>query len=325
MTPTAQTARRLARCCASFMLSPQRGTALGAFRICFGVVLLTQAALVAGAVEDLYGAYGMVQWLIGEAIVPTWMPSVQWFAGGIRDYGIDHNGAVYLLFTAYVMAVVALTVGWYTRCAAVIAWFAHLTLTNTGSLTAYGVEAFSHIALFYCVVMPVGCAYSLDVHARRLRDQPTPQATLSLRVLQLHLCIVYLASGIEKARGIQWWTGEAIWRALMQPQFQTLDFSWLADAPGVAAVAAWGTLLVECGYAVFIWPRRTRGVWVLLTVGLHLGIGIFLGLGLFAFAMIALTGSVFGWELILAWWASSRLRQRAAPRADLRRVSPTSA
>jgi hypothetical protein len=51
--------------------------------------------------------------------------------------------------------------------------------------------------------------------------------------------------------------------------------------------------VVEVGYVFLIWPRRTRRVWFVATLGLHLGIGLFMGLVFFSSVMILLTGCLF--------------------------------
>jgi hypothetical protein len=106
--------------------------------------------------------------------------------------------------------------------------------------------------------------------------------------------MVYLAGGLFKASGEQWWDGDAIWRAVMLPEYRQLDFTWLADHAWFAKVSGWWVVAVETGYAIFIWPRRTRRPWIVATVLMHLGIGLFMGLGVFAAIMIAFTVAAFG-------------------------------
>src|SRR5262249_19525909 len=159
--------------------------------------------------------------------------------------------------------------GWHTRVMAAVAFLAHLMLKADSQLTVYGAYEFAHIALFYCLWFPVGGAWSLDRRAGRASGEPSADARLGLRLLQAHLGVVYFASGIEKATGIQWWNGEAVWRAVMRPDFGYFDFTWLAAVPWVAMLACWGTLVIEIGYALFVWPRRTRRAMALATVGLH--------------------------------------------------------
>ena len=111
--------------------------------------------------------------------------------------------------------------------------------------------------------------------------------------MQFHLCVIYLAAGLEKAMGRQWWNGEAIWQAVTQPAFSTLDLSCLAQHSWIPMLAGWGTLIVEIGYVFLIWPRRTRTPWCIATIGLHVGLGLFMGLVFFSSVMILLTSCLF--------------------------------
>ena len=111
--------------------------------------------------------------------------------------------------------------------------------------------------------------------------------------MQFHLCIMYLASGIEKASGIQWWNGELLWRALNTPIYKQYDMSWMIDYPYLTQLGGWATLFFELGYIVFIWPRSTRRWWIMAMVGLHLGIAVFMGLGVFGVLMAMLTPALF--------------------------------
>jgi hypothetical protein len=270
-------------------------------RIGIVLCLLAKAWVEFPNLLDLYGNRGIVQWQISDAVGERWAPRIGVLAGLLRDHGIDENRCVYLVFGVQVFSLLALLVGWQSRIAAALAWFSHLMLLNSGLLTAYGVDEFANIALFYCVVMPVGAAASLDALLDTRPRKPINSAGPLLRLLQLHVCIVYLVAGVSKARGEQWWNGEAIWRAVMQPEYCSFDMGWLARMPWLAMLAGWGTLLVEIGYAAFIWPRRTRPIWLLATVGMHLGIGIFMGLWLFSAVMIVLNVSAFGSDWVSAF------------------------
>ena len=61
--------------------------------------------------------------------------------------------------------------------------------------------------------------------------QPTVRANLALRLLQVHLCVVYLFSGCGKLLGASWWEGTALWGAAANVQYRTLDLRWLAPLP----------------------------------------------------------------------------------------------
>jgi hypothetical protein len=285
---------RASRAADGFALTPVPLYPLAYFRIGVALVLLAQAHTLSNHLLELFGQFGIVQWAIGEVVLRPWMPRLGWLAAFLRPYGILEDGCVYITFLAHLISLSGLLLGWHTRACAIGSWSTHLLLTDSGNFAAYGLAAFAHIALTYCIVMPVGEAFSFDSWARRTAVPASSTAQLSLRVLQIHLCIVYLASGMEKARGSQWWNGEAIWRSVMQPQFAQFDLAWLAGVPALAVMATWATLVVEIGYPIFIWPRATRRLWISVTVALHLGIGLFLGLWLFSAMMITLTASAFG-------------------------------
>ncbi|MGE6757843.1 hypothetical protein ACQKGO_07540 [Corallococcus interemptor] len=106
-------------------------------------------------------------------------------------------------------------------------------------LSLHGVDTLLHVLFFCLVFMPSAGRWSLDARAGRVSTGPTSGARVALRTLQLHLCFISLDTGLAKAQGVQWWNGEALWRALMQPRFQSFDFSWLASYPLLAKVGWW--------------------------------------------------------------------------------------
>ena len=291
---------------------------LAALRIGVAAVLLAQAFAFAPSLFLFFGEHGIVQAPIASVLVPSALPRVTWLVKLLAPY-LDERTILLGCFTLYVGALHLLLAGCQTRAAAIVAWLLHLSLKTTGTASAYGVFEFATISLFYCSVFPVGAAMSIDALST---DATSPQhdvsfrAKLGLRVVQVHLCIVYLSSGIEKIRGEQWRNGEAIWRAVMRPRFATLDLSWLAAHPTIPLLAAWSTLVIELGYAIFIWPQRTRRTWALATIALHLGIGIFLGLWSFAALMIVLNAAAF--------LTGTRVSATAMQRSHLRPIAALS-
>src|SRR5262249_31273327 len=156
----------------------------------------------------LYGQNGLAPWSVTDDLNHMAVPRVRWVA---ETLGIDAGAALRLVFMSYVGGLACLLIGWHTRVMAVLAWLTHLALNASGAATTYGVDSIANTALFYCTWMPVGATLSLDLQTGRESGAPSALARLSLRVLQLQLCVVYLASGLEKASGSDWWTGEAVW------------------------------------------------------------------------------------------------------------------
>ena len=266
---------------------------LGYFRIAVSAFALVQLFVLLPDWMWLYGPKGLLPWEISDVLNTSSTPSLLFVSNLLAPLHISPTVTVYLVTIIYLLSLTGLLLGFKTRMMAIAAWLMHLMLDTTGHFTAYGVETFLHIALFYCAVLPVGCRLAIDARKKQTLI-PSYLITLSVRVIQLHLCIMYLACGIEKSMGTQWWNGEAIWMALQQDQFHKVDTGWMAQVPIVPKLLCWGTLLVETFYPVAIFYRKTKKIWLVSIMSMHAFIAVFLGLQLFGALMILLNLTVFG-------------------------------
>ncbi len=275
-------ANKLESTLSRFAFTPASPVPLEILRILVSAVLLAQAFLVAPDFFELYGSQGIFQGPLQVFFSNDTAPGVVSVVRWLGPLGLTEKQSLGLVGVLYVTGLSFLLLGIATRTAAVLTWFTHLLLVGT-HFTSYGVDQFAHFLLFYFTWMPVGGS-----------GRPSALAGFSIRMLQLHLCLVYFSSGIDKSFGDQWWSGEAIWRALSMPIYVQADMSWISSMPFVAKLTAWGTLLVEIGYPLFIWMPKTKMLWVVTTIAMHAGIGIFMGLHTFSFLMASLTFSMFG-------------------------------
>jgi hypothetical protein len=216
-----------------------------------------------------------------------WVPGLPTLAKALVPLGITEHTAITLLLSAYAGSLLSLALGFHTRLSAFLAWGLHLSLVTSAFASFYGVDQLANTFLFYLFIFPSERAWTFSSR----REEAIPVGCL--RVMQIHLCVIYLGAGLDKAMGIQWWNGEAIWQVVSQPAFSTFDLSWLARHSWIAMLAGWSTLVVEIGYAFLIWPCRTRKAWCITTIGLHVGIALFMGLVFFSSVMILLTGCLF--------------------------------
>lgn len=274
---------------------PDSPAPLAAFRVAVATFCLVRLWTIRDSFLDLYGQYCLVQWAITRANLYPGLPHVGNVTQVLGHLGLDTTQAIYALLYTYLLALGALLLGWRPRLMAALAWTINFLWMHSGGGLIYGMDFFAHIALFYCIIMPTGAAWSITTPGR---GQPSVAAGVTRRMLQVQLCLVYLSSGLEKAAGIQWWNGEAIWRSLMLPTFQQLDMTWIASVPVLAMMVGWATVILESGYALAVWHPRTRALWVALIVGMHVGIGTFLGMWLFGAIMIILNLGAFGAELV---------------------------
>jgi hypothetical protein len=260
---------------------------LAGLRVGLPSLLLVHLVWLSSDVFALHGSRGVIPWELTDLLRDPWVPGLSTLARAFLPFGIGANTAIIVLLSAYAGSLVSLALGFHARLSAFLSWGLHLSLVTSGSASFYGVDQIANTFLFYLLLFPSGRAWSFD--SRPSETIPV----ICLRVMQIHLCVIYLASGLEKAMGRPWWNGEAIWQAVTQPAFSTFDLRWLASSPWIPTLAGWAAMLVEIGYAFFIWPRRTRKAWCIATIGLHLGLVLFMGLVFFSSVMIVLTVCLF--------------------------------
>jgi hypothetical protein len=209
---------------------------------------------------------------------------------------------VELFLLAHIVGAVLLIAGFRTRAAATLAWATYLPIRYSAHLYFYGIGGMLLIALFYCMVLPTGREWSVDRALAGRADGSVEReldAALSVGVLRIHLCIVYLAAGLSKAIGPTWWTGDAVWRALSLPRFAQFDLAALSGYPEMLQAAGLAAVVAQLAYPVLVWTRLRAAI-VLLAELLHLGIAVFLGLWLFSAVMMVLNVAAFGESLWLA-------------------------
>ena len=102
----------------------------------------------------------------------------------------------------------------------------------------FGLDQINVMLTLYLAIGPSGAALSLDRWLARRRGGPSAPAAssaanLALRLIQVHMCVIYLFAGISKLQGQSWWTGEAMWRAFANLEYQSLDMTWLAWHPWI--------------------------------------------------------------------------------------------
>lgn len=280
-------------------------------RIILGVVLLAQAYLFWSYRDLLLNPAGPVPWAISDSWVDPLLPKLSSLVPLFEAMGLGPRAVVPVVVALHALAAAFLAIGYRTRLSVVVAWATFVLIRNSSTPWTYGLGPVILIALFYGLFMPIGREWSVDrALAGAKRDPPPVDPAPLIAVLRIHLCIVYAASGFAKAMGDQWWSGEAIWRALSLPQFRQFDPSALLSVPVALQLAAIGTILSQLAYPVLVWTRL-RVVIVLLTELMHLGIAIFLGMWLFSAMMIALNTAAFG----EAMWAAmaGRTRRETGP------------
>jgi hypothetical protein len=212
----------------------------------------------------------------------------------------------------FVGAALLFTLGIGTRVTSFLTWFGVLNYIHRDNVILFGVDTMMTILVLYLAIGPSGSALSIDRLLSRWwkgrragglapwePPQPSITANVAIRLLQIHVCIIYCMAGLAKLEGPAWWNGTALWNVLANFEFAPMNwlvYNWILRALGsnqllfeiIMTGGVYFTMAFELLYAVWIWRPTTR--WIILTAAiiLHGVIGLFMGLQTFALMMLVL-------------------------------------
>jgi hypothetical protein len=201
-----------------------------------------------------------------------------------------------LLWTQHIVALIVfamLTLGLFSRVTSVLACLLTISYCHRLEGALFGLDQVNAMLAIYLMIGPCGAVYSLDRWLAKRRagqggDPPpaTVSCNVTIRLIQVHMCIIYLFGGISKMRGDMWWDGTAVWYAISNLEYQSWDMTWMVRYPWLIATLSHITVFWEAYYCVLVWPRRTRPLALFVAVCVHGGIAMFLGMITFGLAMI---------------------------------------
>ena len=275
-----------------FWFTPADPAALGLIRICAGAMLF-YTHLVWGL--DLEAFFGPQAWLTPEAVSEFQKtmsgPETVDFSWSIF-WWIESPALLWAVHIAALVVFALLTVGLFTRAVSILAFLAAVSYVNRVPGALFGLDQINLLLALYLMVGPSGDAFSLDRWWRKRRglapstSAASVGANLAIRLIQVHMCIVYLFAGLSKLTGASWWDGMALWLAFANLEYQSVDMTWIAQWPILINLLTHLTIFWEISYIALVWPRLTRPIMVFLAIPMHLGIGICMGMMTFGLVML---------------------------------------
>jgi len=268
-----------------FWFTPADPRLLGLIRVCVGSMLFY---------THLAWTMGLNQFAGTDGLIPTQ------FIFNQPEYSAFHwshlfsiESPAFLLIT-HVLALIVFgmfTLGLFSRTTAVLSFLLVVSYANRLTLSQFGLDQINAFMAMYLAVGPCGDAFSLDrILKKRNRDTPLINksilANIAIRLMQVHMCIVYLFAGLSKLRGDRWVGGDAIWGAFASYEYQTLDMTWMANYFWIINALTIGTIVWEITYPAMIWTKVGRPTYLFFAVLTHLGIGICMGMMTFGLIML---------------------------------------
>src|SRR5271165_4913103 len=252
-------ARSLADDWDSFWFRPADPTLLGLLRILTGLMLLYTHA-VWGLVLGQF--FGPVSWLS-----PALVRAIQQDQYTYSFWWIVADGWMWPVYGFSMAVLLLFTLGLFTRVTSVLSLLVVISFAHRVPQATFGLDQINAMLTLYLAIGPSGQALSLDRFiARRQggsalsRPVPSAGANLALRLINVHMCVIYLFAGLSKLQGEAWWTGEAMWQALANKEYQKADMTWLAWHPWLLNLLTHICVFWEVSFCVLIWRPRLRSL-----------------------------------------------------------------
>jgi uncharacterized membrane protein YphA (DoxX/SURF4 family) len=326
LAATLDWARSIARAWDRFWFTPDQPHTLALIRILGGAMLFYTHLVWTIDLEAFLGPHA---WLTRDTVgLMNQTPEGRIYVWSYLAW-TDSPAVLWTLHLAALVVLAMLTLGLFTRITSILAFVITLSYCHrlTGSL--FGLDQVNAFVATYLMLGSCGAVWSLDRWRAARRGEATPPqanvgTNVAIRLLQVHMCVIYLFGGISKMRGPAWWDGSALWYGLANLEYQSLDMTWTVHAPWLLALLTHITVFWETFYCFLIWPRLTRPIWLALAVGVHLGIALCLGMVTFGLAMIIANLAFVPPDTVRAVvaWLASPLARLASAHGD--KMTPSS-
>ncbi len=283
-----------------FWFTPRSSFVLSLLRIATGMFLLYSHLVLATDLSSFLGADAWINPEVAKSLHDGTFGESDW--GRSYLWSIESGALLWIHHLVTLAVTTAFMIGLGTRITAPAAWLLQLMYIHRLTGALFGLDQIVTYMVMYLSLAPCGSFLSVDAVIRKRLDgrldsnrklqwlfpdqSPSVAANVATRLLQLHLCVIYLFGGLAKARGESWWDGTAMWYAVGSYEYQSLDMTWIAGYPRVFSFLTHVTLFWEVSYCFLIWPKLLRPVMLLVAIAVHGGIALFLGMATFGLAMI---------------------------------------
>jgi hypothetical protein len=283
-----------------FWFTPSDAFTVCVLRALVGIVAIYSIFTYSFDLDRLFGPEGM---LPAETVVAIQEIDANDEVEGLHYWRfsyLDYVHTVGGLWTAHIAGLAVLllfTLGCYTRVTSVLALIVVLSYIHRGPMLTSQFEPILAMLMFYLCLAPAGVYCSVDRFLAHRRpktpstpepawDRPRTSATISIRLMQVHLTVIYAMMAIGKLMGPDWWMGTSVWWLIMSSPGPLVDLQWLREHP--LLVNAWTHTIIafELGFPLFVWNRLARPLMLAIGVVMWSSLALLTGLVTFAVLMI---------------------------------------
>jgi hypothetical protein len=261
---------RAGRAVESFYLGPVSVHHVTCLRIAFGAIMFLQYLTLLPVMDRIFGPAGLVSFLSG----PSWV--------------LEHSAELHRIQLALSLCFMF---GLFSRLSGVAIAVIHATFHIEQNIFTWGDGSVGHAFVFYVSLSNPGARLSLDRWLRRRlgRERPPIEqvAAWPLRLLQIHVTAIYFMAAWNRLGSPGWRRGRMTYVALTSSVFGRFpDVHWSRFHTPLW-IATWYTLISEAFAPLFLWLRKTRTVWAVGLILMHIGLELTSTICWWQFYMIA--------------------------------------
>jgi hypothetical protein len=270
-----------------FWFTPTAPHVLAIIRIACGAMLAYVHAIWASMLPNFMGSQA---WINSQTI--DQLHQQDWVWSWL--FGVENINLLIIHQLVAVAASLCMCLGLATRVTVPLAWWMTLMVCHRMTGALFGLDQVVMMLTMYLMLSHCGSVWSIDARLARKNwsrwlwpeAKPSIINNVATRLIQLHLCVIYLFGGLSKMRGEMWWDGSAMWFSLVNYEYQSLNLTWLGHFPIAIGLLTAITIFWETFYCALIWPRLTRPIVLAIALMVHGGIAIALGMWTFGTMMI---------------------------------------
>lgn len=240
---------------------------------------------------DLYNIYsksGIINAEINDFLIRKDQFRLTFITDTIERIGIRYEYALAMVVAIYICSFIFVLMNYYRLFFAILVLVIHNALVAGSYSFSYGADYMISFSLFVNVILCIDSKYNRVLYS------------FAIRLIQLQLCVIYFFSGVGKAMGNNWYTGDAIWYLICTyTEVNVLTAFVATTIPVVFQIISLSVVIAELFYPFLIYNKVTKKATLLYIIVTHIIIVLLINLYTFGIVMIILNIIAFQPKIIL--------------------------
>ena len=250
-----------------FWFKPQSPLPVGLFRICFGLVFLTQ--MLTQYSRDFFVFFGSHAILTHANYVAYWQ--FKDLLVNIFDFIPINDSWHITIFVITIVSGVLMTIGLFTRVSIFVTFVLYTSISNQFPFLCNAGDDMQRLVLFLLLFTRAGDAVSLDCIRKVPRKNwyqacfmPPVSAPWAQRMLQLQISIAYISTALLKTNSDIWFSGNGLNYASRLADFSKFTIPIVLDHRFSLYLFNFLTLVIEFALGTLVWISEFTN-WILLS------------------------------------------------------------